>query len=126
FAHSQGTLHGAVLPGHVLIHAAYHGLQLVGWGHSVEPGQTITTISTRYRDWYPREVWKKQPATAATDLFLAARCLVYLAGGDPVADRMPESVPAAMQRFFKTCLLQGARMRPDDAWQLHDEFDEML
>jgi len=126
FSHGQGRVHGAVLPCHVLLHAGNHGVQLVGWGQSVEMGRQITSISTRYKDWYPAEVLKKQPTSPATDLFLAARCLIYLAGGDPVSDRMPETVPVPMQRFLKSCLLEGPRMRPNDAWKLQDEFDEML
>ncbi len=41
-------------------------------------------------------------------------------------DRMPEAVPAPLQRFLQTCLLESARMRPDDAWKLTDELDELL
>jgi len=126
FCHSQGKVHGAVLPCHVLIHAAHHGLQLVGWGQSVEIGRPIRTLSPRYESWYPPEVRKKRPAAPPTDLFLAARCLIYLAGGDPVSDRMPDTVPAPMQRFIDTCLFPGLRMRPDDAWKLQDEFDALL
>ncbi len=126
FSHRQGTVHGAVLPCHVLLHAANHGLRLVGWGHSVEAGQRLQTIPTRYRAWYPPEVTERRPASTATDLFLAARCLVYLAGGDPVRGAMPETVPAAMRQFFKGCLLPGVYMRPDDAWGVLDEFDELL
>jgi hypothetical protein len=126
FCHGHDTIHGAVLPGHVLVHVAGHGLQLVGWGQSVGKGRPIKTVATRYRSWYPAEVFKKQPASPATDLFLAARCLTYLAGGDPITNRMPAAVPAAMQRFIQTCLLDAARMRPDDAWALHDDFDALL
>jgi hypothetical protein len=57
---------------------------------------------------------------------MAARCLVYLAGGDPETNWMPKSVPPSMQRFFATCLLARARMCPDDAWMLLEEFDELL
>ncbi len=126
FCHAQGTIHGAVLPCHVLLHAGNHGLQLVGWGQSVALGRPITHLSPRYCDWYPREVVENRPAVPATDIFLAARCLVYLAGGDPLGERMPGTVPEAIQRFVATCLLEGARMRPDDAWKLHDEFDDLL
>jgi hypothetical protein len=126
FSHRQGIVHGAVLPCHVLIHAGNHGLQLVGWGQSVDTARAITTITTRFKDWYPPEVLKKQPASGATDVFLAARCVVYLAGGDPVRDRMPDTLPLPLQRFLRSCLLEGARMRPDDAWKLLDEFDELL
>jgi serine/threonine protein kinase len=126
FCHRQNIIHGAVLPCHALIHAASHGFQLVGWGQSVAIGQRIRTVPAPYHDWYPAEVQHQGPASPATDLFLAVRCLVYLAGGDPVTNRMPEAVPAPMQRFLKTCLLESASMRPDDAWTLMEEFDELL
>jgi hypothetical protein len=126
FSHRQNTVHGAVLPCHVMLHGAGHGLQLVGWSHSARKGERIKTISTRYKDWYPPEVLKKQPATPAADLFMAARCMIYLAGGDPVSNRMPDAVPTPMQWFLKSCLLEGPRMRPNDAWALLEEFDELL
>jgi hypothetical protein len=109
-----------------LIHAAGHGLHLVGWGQSVAAGRRIGSVPARYKDWYPPEVLHEQPAGPATDLFLAARCLVYLAGGDPVTSRMPEAVPPPLRRFLAACLLESARMRPDDAWALLDDFDELL
>ncbi len=109
-----------------MIHARGHGLQLVGWGQSVTAGRRIRTVAARYRDWYPAEVQIERPAGAATDLFMAARCLVYLAGGDPVTNRMPQTVPLPMRRFLATCLLESARMRPDDAWALLEHFDELL
>jgi hypothetical protein len=126
FCHRQEVLHGAVLPSHVMIDAASHGLQLVGWGQSVATARRIETVSARYADWYPQEVVNKQPAGPATDLFLAARCMVYLAGGDTVTNWMPEAVPVAMRRFLATCLLESVRMRPDDAWALLEEFDALL
>lgn len=126
FCHRQGIIHGAVLPGHVLLHAGNHGVQLVGWGQSGERGRPVSVLSTRYREWYPPEVLKRQPAGPATDLFLAARCLVYLAGGDPLRNTLPDAVPPSMRRFLGTCLLPGPGMRPDDAWALFDEFRELL
>jgi serine/threonine protein kinase len=126
FVHRQGLVHGAVLPAHVLLAPACHGLRLVGWGHSGEVGQPLATVPTRFRNWYPPEVLTKQPATAATDIYLAARCVLYLAGGDPVAAGPPDTVPAPIGRFLRSCLLDGPRMRPGDAWALLDEFDELL
>jgi hypothetical protein len=122
FSHRRNIVHAAVLPCHVLIDAPGHGLRLVGWGRSVVAGRRIGDASPRYRDWYPAEVRRHRPATPATDLFLAARCLVYLAGGDPLTDRMPDVVPPAMRRFFNTCLLESPSMRPGDAWALLEEF----
>jgi serine/threonine protein kinase len=126
FCHRRGVLHGAVLPCHVMINAASHGLQLVGWGQSAANSRRIEFISTAYADWYPPEVRNKQPAGPATDLFLAARCIVYLSGGDPVTNWVPETVPLPMQRFLATCLLESAPMRPDDAWGLLEDFESLL
>jgi hypothetical protein len=126
FTHRRGWVHGAVLPCHVMIHAADHGLRLVGWGQSATVGRPVRAFPARYQSWYPPEILRRQAAGPATDLFMAARCLIYLAGGDPVHDRMPEAVPTAMRGFVKTCLLESVRMRPGDAWQLLDEFDAML
>ncbi len=126
FCHRQGVLHGAVLPCHVLLDAASHGLQLIGWGQNSPIGRRIEGVSPRYADWYPSEVKNHQPAGPATDLFLAARCLVYLSGGEPLTNRMSETVPAPMQRFLATCFVESPRMRPDDAWALQEEFAALL
>jgi serine/threonine protein kinase len=126
FSHRRGILHGAVLPAHVLVHAGDPGLRLVGWGQSVPTGRRITAVPTRYRDWYPPEVLARRPASPATDLNLAARCLIYLVGGDPVAGRLPDAVPLPLRRFLETCLLERPGMRPGDAWALRDEFAALL
>jgi serine/threonine protein kinase len=126
FCHRHHLLHGAVLPCHALIHPASHGLRLVGWGGSAAVGQRLRAVPARYQNWYPAEVQHHKPARPATDLFLAARCLVYLAGGDPVTSRMPEAVPAPMRRFVETCLFESISMRPGDAWALMDDFNELL
>lgn len=126
FMHRQNIVHGAILPCHAMLHAAGHGLQLVGWGQSVDVGQEITRIPDGYEDWYPPEVQRQQGAEPATDLFLAARCLIYLAGGDPLTNHMPDHVPQAMRRFVQSCLLDSPRMRPHDAWAVLDDFDALL
>ena len=35
-------------------------------------------------------------------------------------------MPPPMRRFVQTCLLESAAMRPDDAWALIDDFDDLL
>ncbi len=126
FTARAGYIHGAVFPSHVRLSVDDHGLQLVGWGHSVSKKDIIRTISTKYRNWYPKEVLEKKPATPATDISMAGKCMVYLAGGDPIKGTMPKTVPSSIQRFIKSCILEGQSMRPQDAWSLLDEFDELL
>lgn len=126
FAHACGLVHGAVLPPHVMIHAENHGLQLLDWIHAAPIGRQLEILPAAYRDWYPREALDGEPTGPATDIYLAAKCLIYLAGGNPIADRWPAIVPEPLRRFVDTCLYPAARMRPQDAWKLHEEFDELL
>lgn len=124
YIHRQGWVHGAVLPPHLLFHAENHGLRLAGWIHAVPLGQPLTVVPAEFKAWYPPEA--RQGAVAATDIYLAARSLVYLAGGLPQSGRPPSAVPAPLWRFVQACLLESPRMRPHDAGSVHDEFDDLL
>ncbi|GAA3091665.1 lipopolysaccharide kinase InaA family protein [Streptosporangium carneum] len=112
-AHRAGIVHGAVFGHHVLVHPVDHGLVLVDWSQSVPLGSPLTVLVARHRDDYPREVLEGRPATEATDIRLATRCVAALMG---------ERVPAAIGRFLRGSLLSP----PRDAWRLLGELDELL
>jgi serine/threonine protein kinase len=128
--HRTGIVHGAVLPDHVLIHPTQRGLVLIDWSYALrDPARDdshIPAISTAYTAWYPVEVWQKRPPTPATDLFLAARCMMDLLGGDPLSGVMPASVPASISRFLRGTALPRPHQRPRDAAALLGEFDDLL
>lgn len=129
YVRERGVVHGAVLPSHLLIEPENHGLALVGWTHAVHPDSAkehVATISSKYRDWYPPEVLKKLPATPATDLYLAARSMIYILGGDPVTGTFPSTVPRVLKGFLRSCLIASPHRRPQDAWEFYDELDEAL
>ena len=114
FVHKCGWCHGAVLPSHALIHPVSHGLKLVGLGQAVKLGERATGYSKRFADLYAPEVLAKKPACAATDIYMAARCFGRFSPPKPIA------------AFMNSCLLPSPGMRPDDAWKLLSEFDEVL
>ena len=117
-AHRAGVIHGAVLPGHVMIHPAEHGLVLVDWCYSAPaPGGRLRAVVRRYRSWYPPEVPAGQPAGPDLDIWLATRCMTELIGA---------RVPPPMAAFARGCLLASPARRPRDAWRLLAEFDELL
>lgn len=116
-AHRAGLVHGAVLPEHVLIHPAEHGLVLVDWCYSGPAGSPLPAIVGRYRDWYPPEVLARQPVGADTDIWLATSCLVELMGARS---------PGPLAAFARGCRLAHRAHRPQDAWQLLAELDELL
>jgi serine/threonine protein kinase len=126
YVHQHGYVHGAIVPSHVLVNPETHALKLVGWGHSVRSGGTITTAPSAYLDWYPPEVREKRIANATTDMFMLARCATYLAGGDPTKGTLPKAFPSDFARKLKWCMLPSQGMRPESTWHFHDEFKQML
>jgi hypothetical protein len=116
-AHRSGVVHGAVLPEHVLIHPVAHGLVLVDWCYSSSgAGEHVPAVVERYRGWYPPEVLDRQVPGPATDIHLATRCMTYLMI-DP---------PRQLATFARGCTLPGPAHRPQDAWRLLGELDDLL
>jgi serine/threonine protein kinase len=116
-AHRAGVIHGAVLPEHVLIHPAEHGLVLIDWCYSGQPGQPLPAIVARYCDWYPPEILARRPAGPDIDIWLATSCITELTG-----NRMP----ARLAAFCRGCQLASPARRPQDSWQLLAELDDLL
>lgn len=124
--HQLDLVHGAVTPDHVLIRLQDHNGLLLDWCYSVPMGEPLKAMNLAYRVDYPPEVPARQPATAATDLYMAACCMVRLLGGDPQTGQVPGGVPKAIQRLLRSCLLPAPARRANDAWELFDEFHTLL
>ncbi len=116
YAHISGIVHGSVLPSHVLIHPTRR-LKLIDWTMSEEAGSSFKNISTEYKDWYPSEVFAKTPVHPRTDIYMAAKCALFLLGSINI-------VPAKIKNYLELCV--SPNNRPHDAWKMHDDFDELL
>jgi hypothetical protein len=118
FAHRAGVIHAAVVPDHVLIHPAEHGLVLIDWCYAIaRPGGLAAAVPARYAGWYPAEVGGRRAPGPDLDIWLATRCMTDLMG-----DRAPPPLAA----FARGCTLPGPRRRPRDAWRLLGELDAVL
>ncbi len=130
FAQARGVIHGAVLPPHILVEPDQHGLILDNWVYGlqepIDPDTHLTAIVSAYETWYPPDVFARQPPRPGFDIFMGARCMVYLLGGDPITGELPASVPKAIVSFFRGCLLPGANHQPRQAWDLLNEFTRLI
>lgn len=124
--HQLGLVHGAVLPCHILIDPNDHNGILVDWCYSVPIGQSIRSISPSYKADYPPEVLQKLPAQPATDLYMAARCMLHLLGAKDDLQELGPKVPAAVQALLRACLIPAPHRRYESAWQLYDDFRDLL
>lgn len=128
FAHYRGLVHGALLPPHVLVHPVKHGAKVIDWSYAVGAAghKSIKAYSADWRAYYPPEVFAKQFPGPGTDLYMVAKCVVALLGGNVINDELPDTVPGEIQAFLAKLLHDKPSMRPDNAWELHDEFDGIL
>lgn len=123
--HKQGIVHTAILPEHVLVFPRNHGISLIDWKTATKPGSTVTSISVARRNFYAPEILNRQPVGEATDIFMAAGCIMWLGCGNLLL-KDATSVPRQMLAFLRSCMLEKYSMRPTDAWALHQEFSDML
>jgi serine/threonine protein kinase len=118
FIHSQGMIHGAILPENLLIEPAQHGLIVIDFKAASLDQQPIAIISRSYRAWYPPEVLEKRKPVPGTDFYMAARCMEHLIGGH-------DRAPLAFRAFFKHCTQRDPHRRPRDAWELLEQFNTL-
>ncbi|MFF5176871.1 serine/threonine protein kinase [Micromonospora sp. NPDC000316] len=116
-AHRAGIVHGAVLPQHVLIEPGAHGVVLVDWCFSAPVGGTVPAIVPDHQDWYPPEVLQKRQCGPGTDIWMATGCMTWLLNRD---------APRELLTFAEGCRQRFLKDRPDDAWRLLREFDQVL
>lgn len=130
YAHSHLVIHGGIVPCNVLIEPTDHAAKIIGWnGAAVDPMRTFERISLKhddYEDFYPMEVSDKESPTPATDIYMAAKCMVYILNGDMRTNRLPQSVPDYLRNFLRSCLIAAPAKRPDSAWELRREFDGFM
>ena len=66
---------------------------------------------------YPPEVLLDRTAGPATDIYMATMLMTRLIGS---------RIPASLRRFAAGCTYDAPRMRPQDAWALLGEFDDLI
>jgi serine/threonine protein kinase len=120
-AHELGYVHGSLSPAHILIHPELHGLQIVGWGQSVEIGDTVKLLGDDRRIYFAPEVLNKEPATPATDLYAISRVFMFLLERD-----ITEPGVRQFRAFIKGTTYNSMAARPQNARELLGEFDELL
>ncbi len=124
--HEVGLVHGAIVPEHVLIRPKDHNGILIDWCYSVRSGEQIKAISPSRKAFYPPEVLQKLAATPATDLFMAAQCMIEILGGDVATGQLPSSVPKPIAALLRACLIPAPKRRYQNAWHIFDDFKEIL
>lgn len=113
------VVHGALLPEHILIEPDKHGVVLIDWKHSVSIGQRIRSIPKGRKDWYPKDVRSRKSADQSVDIYMAAKCMVHLMGGEM-------ALPSVLRAFFRGCSQEESIHRPESALSVLQDFDALI
>lgn len=79
WVHLNGVSHGNIRPEHILIHPLNHAATLLGWSSAA-----VT----------------KAAFNPEADIAAAAKCLIYVLGGDHVAGALPGHIPEPLADFL--------------------------
>ncbi|MBX4205034.1 MAG: J domain-containing protein [Candidatus Doudnabacteria bacterium] len=138
WTHKLGCLHGAVLPPHVMYYPdndghtgrdhRKHAVRLIDWCYSrkLTPAAKLIAWSPQWEAFYPPEILAKGTLVPATDLFMGAKTMLYLIGGDAGTDKFPDHIEKEICESFRMCLELDSRRRPQDIKTYFESFVGIL
>lgn len=97
FVHESGFAHGAVLPRHLLVHARDHGVRLCGFTCAGALGSALAARVAADDRFYPSRATE---LSAALDVVMAARAVLFVLGGDPM--RAPAAAPPELRAVLES------------------------
>ena len=119
FAHSKAIIHGNIEPSNILISPRDHNLCLIDWTSTIiDPSINPKGFQIFNPEFSAPEVQEKKTPTPASDLYSAAKCMVYLLGGDIQKNIIPDSIDPRISSFINFFLLPSQLQRAQDAWAM--------
>lgn len=121
YIHSKGVVHGHIAPDKVRVRPSNHNALLTGWGTAVvKPAQTGERIFPVGSVFEAPEVQDGGSVGPWTDIYSLGKTLIWLIGGDPVTNSMPDAVEPKLRMFLLNMVRRSPKGRPQDAWQLYE------
>lgn len=115
YLHTQKIVHGAITPDHLIFDAVNHGLVLTGFIHSGKIDEAIGIVPKKWIHYYPDEAKTEKKLTMSLDIYMLAKSMIEIGG---------KNLHPKLRSFLDTCLV-NVRIRPTDAWVLHDEVADL-
>lgn len=126
YANKEGVIHGNIEPSNILIQPRDHNLCLLDWTAAlINPGKSGDGFKLYNPNYSAPEVKERRAPTPAADLYSAAKCMIYLLGGDAQTNKLPESVDSRIALFLGYFLLPSPLQRAQDAWQLYAQLQNL-
>ncbi len=122
FAHNRGIVHGRIEPDRLLVRPSNHNVMLTGWGQAVyKPAVTgERVVSLSESPFAAPEVRQTGVVGPWTDIYSLGKSMIWLLGGDPSSNEMPDTVHPKVQRFLLNTVWENPKARPQNAWLLYE------
>ncbi len=118
-ANEVGLVHSHIIPSNFLICPEDHNGLLIDWCGAVENGQTVGFQVSKYQEFYAPEIWLKQKVSFGTDVYMAAKLMVYILGNNT-------NIPNSINNFINSLLIKTPSLRPNNAFDILEDFDDTL
>lgn len=120
--HQAGFVNNGLTPDSFLIYPKNHNGLLTNFSYSGKLGSKLTGYNPKWKAFYAPELLEKHPTSFGADIYMAAKCFLYLCG-DLKTNKV--NAPNSVQNFINYCLL-GMKTRPQDAFEVHNDFHAIL
>lgn len=121
YMHSMGIVHGRIEPEKIRIRPSNHNALLTGWGRAVyRPATTGERVAPAGGVFEAPEVSRSGDVGPWTDIYSLGKTLIWLIGGDPTSNEMPDAVEPQIRKFLESMVRKNPRARPRDAWKLYE------
>lgn len=117
-AQDEGYIHGAITPDNLLVDPATHSVVIIDWVHASQNQSPIMTMSEDWDIIYPPEIRNKLAPLPSTDIYMAARSVLWATMNNPL--------PAPMLRYFAWCINDIFGQRPNDLKLLLEQWENVL
>ncbi len=122
YVHSQGIVHGNLTPDHLMVQPHNHNVIVCGWGSAVQdPARSGERVREAAAVFAAPEVTQGGQIGPWSDVYSIGKTLIWLLGGDPEENSIPDRVEEPVQDFLLRLVAESPTSRPDDCWELYDE-----
>lgn len=125
YVHHCGIVHGALTPDKLVINDRMHNVFATNWEVSIHnPALTrekVELFNDPHDPFISPEVLEGGEIGPWSDIYSLGKIFIWLIGGDPETDSVPNSVETPIRNFLREMVRKDHRRRSADCWELYEE-----
>lgn len=121
YVHNQGVVHGDVCPQNIVIRPSNHNAFIVNWDRAIYKAASTGERLVAHQDVFRAPEAESGRVGPWSDLYSLGKVMIWLLGGDPETNTLPQDVARRVQRFLLHMVTEDISSRPHDAWELYGQ-----